>query len=89
MTIQPLQDYVVLEELAPSDVTNSGIIVPTDIQSVNSTQQAKVVSHGADIKLPIKVGDTVLFKHHAFDDIEVGKQTFKIGREDGIYGLLV
>ena len=55
------------------------------------TRQAKVIKLGEKVTLPIKEGDTVLFKPYAFEEIVFGlvdKKTYLLGKEENIHATL-
>ena len=58
--IQPMADYVVVEQEAAQTKTASGIYLPENAQEKPKT--AKVVAVGSDVD-EVKVGDHVIYKN--------------------------
>ncbi len=92
MTIQPLQDYVLLEEI--KEEVKSGIILADDAD-IEKPNLAKVLALGNILPnsdstgtFGIAVDATVLFKRHLFDEITLDKKQYLIGRQDGIVALI-
>lgn len=85
MNIKPLQNFVLLEEL--TEESKVGIYIPEGADK-ESTQQAKVIALGDEVKLKIQVGDTVMFKPFIFDEIVVEKKKYRIGEEKGIFAVI-
>lgn len=89
MEIVPLQNYVLLEEIKGPEKTELGIIIPEgSMGSDGITEQGKVISYGEQTKIKIQLGDVVLFKPYGFDEFEVDKKLYRIGREDNIFAII-
>ncbi len=73
--IQPLEDYIVVQQEEASSKTASGLYLPDNAQEKPKT--AKVVAVGKDVDA-IKVGDRVIYKNQ-YEATEV-----KVDREDFI-----
>ena len=58
MSLQPLADRIVLEQVESEEKTSSGIILPDSAKE--KPEQAKVVAVGPDVK-ELKTGDMVLY----------------------------
>lgn len=86
MNLLPLQDFVLLKELLPEEKTESGIILPEDVDKERN--QGEIVAKGETTKLPLKVGDKVLFQSYGFNEIEIDFGKFLIGKEENIIGKL-
>lgn len=59
-TIQPMEDYVVVQAEVAKTTTTSGLYIPDSAQEKPKT--AKVVAVGSDVK-GVKVGDKVIYKN--------------------------
>ncbi len=71
--IQPMEDYVVVEQEKAQTKTASGIFLPESAQEKPKT--AKVVAVGSDVS-SVKVGDKVVYKN------EYEATTIKVGADD-------
>lgn len=58
--IQPMEEYVVLEQDKAEEKTASGLFLPQAAQEKPKT--AKVVAVGEDVK-SVKIGDRVIYKN--------------------------
>jgi len=70
--LQPTQGYVLLEPVAVEKKTASGIYLPDSHDE--KPQQAQVLAVGPDtkdIKAPVKVGDTVIYKKWGGDEVKL------------------
>jgi len=71
--IQPMDEYVVVEQEKARTKTASGILLPESAQEKPKT--AKVVAVGSDVK-SVKVGDRVIYKN------EYEATTLKVGEDE-------
>ncbi len=92
LTLRPLDDRVVVEQVEAEEKTSGGILLPDTAKQ--KPQQGKVVAvgpgklsdKGERLALGVKVGDTVLFGKYGGSDVEVNGREFKILRESEILG---
>lgn len=87
MTLKPLQDFVLLKELKPEEKSATGIILPDDID--RERNQGVIVEKGANCILPVDIGEQVLFRSYGFDEVEIDKAKYLVGKEENIIGKLV
>jgi len=91
VNIKPIGSRIVVEPEKVEEVTASGIVLP-DTASKEKPQRGKVVavgsgkvtSDGKTITLPVKVGDTVIFKKYSPTEIEIEKKEYFILDEEDI-----
>ena len=81
-----MQDFVLLKELKPEEKTESGIVLPEEID--RERNQGTIVSRGEMCKLPVEVGDKVLVRSYGFDEVEIEGEKYLVGKEDNIIGKL-
>ncbi len=80
MTIQPLADRLVVEQVAAEEVSASGIILPDSAKEKPS--EGKVLAVGKDVA-EVKVGDTVLYGKYGPTEVKVdGKELLLVKEED-------
>ncbi len=84
MKLEPLQDFIVLEEIKKE--SKSEIIISEDAD-LKPTHKAKVISKGPDV-VNIGVGDIVLIKEYGFDKLEVDGKEHMLGRQENIYAII-
>lgn len=88
MSVIPLQDKILIEPLEEKEVRGSGIILPDTAKE--KPQKGKVVAvgsgrylEGKKVPLEVKVGDVVIFKKYAPDEIKIeGKEYFILEESD-------
>lgn len=76
LSIQPMDEYVVVQTEEASTKTNSGLYLPSNAQE--KSKVAKVMAVGRGVKDLIKVGDRVIYKN------EYEATTVKSGRDEYI-----
>lgn len=90
ITLRPLDDRVVVEQIEAEERTSGGILLPDAARQ--KPQQGKVIAagpgrlndSGTRSPLAVKVGDTVLFGKYSGSDVEVNGKEYKILRESEI-----
>lgn len=87
--ISPLAGYVVVEPVETQTQTQSGIYLPTSgeekpqMGTVVAISAKTVTENGTEIKCPVKVGDTVLYKKWGGNEVKAeGKEVQVLKYED-------
>jgi chaperonin GroES len=94
MKLRPIHDYILIKRVEEKETVKGGIIIPDTAKE--KPLEARVVAVGSGkknedgkvIPLDVKVGDRVLFKKYAGDDIKIDDEEFVIIREEGVLGIL-
>lgn len=93
MTIKPLFDRVVIEQVEAEEKTSSGIVLPTAAQE--KPQVARVLAvgpggnvDGKDIVMQVKVGDKVLYSKYSGTDLKVDGKDITILRQNDILAII-
>ena len=86
MKVHPLNLNILLSPLSAEDKTQSGLILP-DSHLNERPEQALVSAVGPKVTT-IKVGETVLFKKYAPDEVKVENEKFLIINENDILAVL-
>jgi len=94
LSIQPLNDRIVVKPLAKEEKTAMGIIIP-DSAKQEAPSKGTVVAVGAGryedgdlIPMTVKVGDQVLFSKYGFDEVKVDGEDYYILSESGVLAIL-
>ncbi|MEI7498085.1 MAG: co-chaperone GroES [Candidatus Falkowbacteria bacterium] len=94
MNIKPLQDYVLVKAVT-EEVTKSGIVLPDTINKerpekgeVIALGEGKLLESGQRASMSVKVGDKVMFKKYAPDEVKVDGAEYLIIRESDIIAIL-
>ncbi|MFO8073022.1 MAG: co-chaperone GroES [Polyangia bacterium] len=69
MKLQPLGDYVLLEQFEPEETTSGGIILPENAKQ--RPDEGKVVALAADASDEIEIGDRVIYKKFSGEEIRI------------------
>lgn len=84
MTIEPLQDFVLIQK-KKNDVTASGLILPTDRDE--EINLATVIEKGEKVTLPVEKGQTVLIQY-GFDDLTLNGIEYSLGKQEHIRAIV-
>lgn len=88
MTIKPLFDKVVIKAIETDEKTSSGIVLPGAAKE--KPQLARVLAvgpggtiDGNDVKMQVKVGDTVLYSKYAGSEFKIdGEEVVIVSQSD-------
>lgn len=93
MKIKPLFDKVVVESVEAEEKTQSGFILPSASQE--KQQMAKIVAvgeggiiDGKEVKMQVKVGDTVLYSKYAGSEFKLDGKQLTIIRQSDILAIV-
>lgn len=93
MAIKPLFDKVVIKAIEQDEKTASGIVLPGAAKE--KPQLAKVLAvgpggnvDGVDVKMQVKVGDTVLFSKYAGSEFKIDGEEVVIIRQADILAIV-
>lgn len=89
MKVKPLGDRVVIKKYEAEEKTKSGIVLPGQAQE--KPQMAEVVEvpePQEDIKIPVKVGDKVIFEKYSGTEIKVDGQELTIIKVEKILAII-
>jgi len=95
MTIKPLHDNVVIKPVAVEKTTKAGIVLPDTVDkgkpeqgTVVAVGAGKFLDNGTVAKMSVKVGDKVMFKKYAADELEIGGEKVILISEGDILAIL-
>ncbi len=93
MAIKPLFDKVVIKAIETNEKTASGIVLPGAAKE--KPQLAKVLAvgpggnvDGVEVKMQVKVGDTVLFSKYAGSEFKIDGEEVVIVRQADILAIV-
>ena len=93
MKLVPLGDRVVLKQLVAEETTKSGIVLPG--QSKEKPQQAEVIAvgpggtvDGKEVKMEVKVGDSVIYSKYAGTEVKLDEEEFIIVKQNDILAVV-
>ncbi len=95
MNVRPLGDRVVVKPLTKEEVTQSGIIIPDTVDKERPEQgevvavgPGRLMDSGSRAPMDVKLGDKVVFKKYAPDEVELGDETLLVISESDIMAVL-
>lgn len=94
MNLKPLSNHVFIEPLEEETTTKSGIVIPETAKEkpmkgrVLAVGPGKYNEDGKLIPMSVKVGEVVLFKKYAPDEIEIDGKKYLVGDEDDILAII-
>lgn len=93
MNIKPLGDKVVIKRLEAEEKTKSGIVLPG--QAKEQPQLAKILAvgpgglvDGKEVKMEVKVGDTVIFSKYSGTEIKYDGEDYTILSQRDILAII-
>lgn len=89
MTLQPIQDRVVVRRLPAEEVTAGGIIIPDTAKE--KPQQGEIIAVGKgkkDYTMTVKKGDRVLFGKYAGQELTLNGEELLVMREEDILAII-
>ena len=95
MTLKPLGDHVIVKPAKGEEMTKSGIVLP-DTADKEKPEQGEVVAVGPGKRndkgerdaMDVKVGDTVVFKKYAPDEVKVDDEELFVVSESDIIAVI-
>jgi len=90
MKLVPLHDHVIVKPSSGEETTKSGIVLPDTIDKEKPEQgevlavgPGKLLENGSRAAMSVSVGQKVMFKKYAPDEIKVdGEELFVIAESD-------
>ena len=89
LKIKPLGDRVIIEASSAEEKTAGGLIIPDTAKE--KPQQGTVLAVGpgtSDVKMTLKVGDTVLYGKYSGTEISYQGHDYLIMKESDIYAII-
>ena len=94
VAIKPLEDRIVIQQLAAEQVTTSGIIIPDSAKE--KPQEGAVVSvgpgardeDGKHVAMDLKAGDRILFGKWSGTEVKIDGEDLIIMKESDVLGVL-
>jgi len=95
MNLRPLSDRVIVRASSKEEKTASGIILPDTVDK-ERPEQGEVISigpgklneNGTRIPMDLNVGDTVVFKKYAPDEVKIDGNEYLVLSESDIMAVI-
>lgn len=95
MKLRPLNDRLIVKALPKEEVTKSGIILPDTVDKERPEQgeviavgPGKLLDDGKRSVMDVKVGDKILFKKYAPDEVKADGQEYLVLSEYDVLAVL-
>ncbi len=95
MKLRPLNDRLIVKALPKEEVTASGIILPDTVDKERPEQgeviavgPGKMKDDGTRAEMSVKVGDKVMFKKYAPDEMKVDNEEYLVVSEYDILAVI-
>ena len=94
--LNPLHDHLIVEPVNPKEqATVSGIILPDTVEGekpqqgkVTAAGPGKLLENGQRAPMSVKVGDVVVFKKYAPDEVKVGNIEYLVIAESDVLAIV-
>lgn len=95
MDLKPMNDYLLVEPVKEDEITKGGIVIPETAREEKS-MRGKVISvgpgklndKGVRIPIIIKIGQLVVFKKYAPDEVKINDKEFYFIREEDVLAII-
>ena len=93
MKLSPLFDHVILKPAEVEETTKSGIMLSTATKEKPSYAEVVAVGPGGvvdgnEVKMVVKVGDTVIASKYAGTEVKIDEESFTIVRQADILAIV-
>jgi chaperonin GroES len=95
MKLRPLGDRVIVKAMSKEEKTASGIILPDTVDKERPEQgevmaigPGKLLENGSRAAMNVKVGDKVVFKKYAPDEVKVEQEEYLVLSESDIMAVM-
>lgn len=96
MNLRPLHDRLIVKRVSKEEVTALGIIIPDtaggqqrpDQGEIIAAGPGKLMENGTRQAMTVKVGDKVVFKKYASDEVKIGDETFLVIAETDVVAVI-
>ncbi|MFA6161481.1 MAG: co-chaperone GroES [Patescibacteria group bacterium] len=95
MKLRPLNDRLIVKALPKEEVTKSGIILPDTVDKERPEQgeviaigPGKLLEDGKRSAMDVKVGDKVIFKKYAPDEVKIEGDEYLVISEYDVLAVL-
>lgn len=93
--LKPLGDHLIVRGLSKEEVTKFGLILPDTIDKerpergeVIAVGPGKILENGSRGAMDVKIGDKVVFKKYAPDEIKIDDQEYLVIRMDEVVAII-
>ncbi|MCS7200580.1 MAG: co-chaperone GroES [Patescibacteria group bacterium] len=95
MNVKPLNDYLLVEPIKEDEITKGGIVIPETAREerpikgkVVAVGPGKFNEDGERIPMTVKIGQTIIFKKYAPDEVKIEDKEYYFVREDDVLAII-
>ncbi len=95
MQLRPLHDRLIVQPVSKEEVTALGIILPSTTGEQRPEQgeviaigPGKLRDDGSRSPMSVKVGDKIVFKKYAPDEVKIGDTTYLVLAENEVMAVI-
>ncbi len=95
MTLRPIGDHLIVKPIAKEEVSVSGIIIPETVDKerpergeVIAVGPGRLLENGSKSPMEVKVGDKVVFKKYAPDEVKIDNQEFLVIKMEEVMAVI-
>jgi len=95
MTLRPIGDHLIVKPLAKEEKSVSGIIIPDTVEKeraergeVVAVGPGRTLENGTRSVVDVKVGDKVVFKKYAPDEVKIDGVEFLVIKADDVIAVI-
>lgn len=95
MKLKPLNDKIIVKPIEEDEVTKAGIVLPDTAEKekpekgeVIAVGPGKLLDNGQRAPMSVKVGDKVVFKKYASDEVKIDDTEYFVISEEDIIAII-
>lgn len=95
MQLKPIFDNIVVKKISMEEKTKSGIVLPETIDKEKPQQgeviavgTGKILDNGTRSQMEVKVGDKVLFRKYAPDEIKIDGEEYLVMTQTDVIAII-
>lgn len=95
MKLKPIFDNIIVKKIEETETTKSGIIMPDTIDKekpqkgeVIAVGAGKISSDGKNIPMEVAVGDKILFRKYAPDEIKIDGEEYLVMTQSDVIAII-
>jgi chaperonin GroES len=95
MQLKPIFDNIVVKKISMEEKTKSGIVLPDTIDKEKPQQgeviavgTGKILDNGTRSQMEVKVGDKVLFRKYAPDEIKIDGEEYLVMTQSDVIAII-
>jgi chaperonin GroES len=95
MKLRPLGDHIIVKAVSKEETSKAGIIIPDTVNKERSERgeviaigPGRTLENGTQTSMDVKIGENVLFKKYAPDEVKVKDEEFLVIRMDDIMAVI-